>query len=128
MPAKHSIDELTPLQRTIMELAWERRGITVYDVQGQLASKQDLPYTTILSAMQTLAKTGWLKFRREGRTYTYRAARKREKENCRALDQLIERIFGGDPLLMFQHFLDGRKLSAADMDKLQRLIEERRKD
>lgn len=111
-----------------MELAWERSGVTVYDVLDHLPSKQELPYTTVLSAMQILAKTGWLKHRREGRTYTYRAARKREKENRRALDRLIDRIFGGDPLLMFQHFLDARKLSRADLEKLQALIDERRRE
>jgi predicted transcriptional regulator len=71
---------LGPLQAEVMEIAWERGEVTVTQVMDVIAARRSVTYTTILVAMQKLAKSGWLKHRSEGRAYVYSPSRTRQRE------------------------------------------------
>jgi predicted transcriptional regulator len=122
------LDELGSLQKAIMETVWRLGEATVQQVRDGLGRPKRPAYTTILSAMQKLEKLGWLGHREEGRTYVYRATRSREEEGQNALRKFVDRVFGSDPLVMFQHLLEDRDLSAADLAALDEMIQKRRKE
>src|SRR5262249_32085796 len=120
--ARKSIDSLGPLQKAIMETVWELDEATVQQVLERLSREKALAYTTVLSAMQKLEKIGWLKHREEGRTYVYQPTRSREEEGKNSLRRFIDKVFGGDPLLLFQHLLEDQTLSADDLNELRKMI------
>ena len=126
--ARKSIDNLGTLQKAVMESVWELGEATVQQVLGGLSREKALAYTTVLSAMQKLEKAGWLRHREEGRSYVYLPVRSREDEGKNSLRKFVERVFGGDPLLLFQHLLDDEELSAHDLAALKKMIEQRRKE
>jgi predicted transcriptional regulator len=126
--ARKSIDRLGELQKAVMETVWELGEATVQGVLDRLSRKKPLAYTTVLSAMQKLEKAGWLSHREEGRIYVYRPTRSRAEEGTSSLRKFTEHVFGGDPLLLFQHLLDDEHLSAEDLDALKQMIEQRRKE
>src|SRR5262249_10015411 len=126
--ARKSIDHLGSLQKAVMETVWELGGATVQQVLERLSRAKPLAYTTVLSAMQKLEKTGWLKHREEGRTYVYLPMRSREEEGRNSLRKFVERVFGGDALLLFQHLLEDQDLSAEDLAALKKMIDQRRKE
>jgi len=78
--------------------------------------------------MQKLEKAGWLTHRPEGRSYLYRATRSREEEGSTSLRSFTQRVFGGDPLLLFQHLIDDKELSDSDLTALKKMIDQRRKE
>jgi len=121
-------ESLSSLQKIIMESVWESGEITVYGVLDRISPDRKMPYTTVLSAMQKLSRTSWLKFRIEGRTYNYTAARTKEQEGYVSLQKLIDQIFQGDPLLLFQHFIRKQNLSKEDLAQLQKMINQKRKE
>jgi predicted transcriptional regulator len=125
---RKSIDHLGTLQKAVMETVWELGEATVQQVLARLNRDKSLAYTTVLSAMQKLEKTGWLQHREEGRSYVYLPTRSREDEGKNSLRRFIERVFAGDPLLLFQHLLEDQKLSADDLTALKKMIEQRRKE
>ncbi len=125
MPRKQ-LHELGSLQRDVVETLWRLGEGTVHDVLAALGS--DLAYTTILSVLQKLEKAGWLEHRREGRTYVWRAARSREQEGQSSLGKIVDRIFGGSPMVAFEHLLEDGRLEADDLDLLRRLVDEKRKE
>lgn len=127
MPRK-SLDELGSLQEAIMEAVWRLEEATVQQVRDQLGRRKKPAYTTILSAMQKLEKSGWLKHREEGRTYVYQATRTRRQEGRQALRKFTDRVFASDPLLLFQHLLEDQDLSPEDLAALKQMIDERRKE
>ena len=123
-------DDLGPLQQAIIQTVWEHGEATVHEVLDRLNSvgkKKPLAYTSVLSIMQRLEKSGWLKHRREGRTYVYQVTRSREQEARRSLRSLIDRVFGGDSRLMLQYFIEDQELDDEDLKVLTELIESRRK-
>lgn len=125
---KKSLDDLGELQKEIMEVIWELREATVYQVIDEFQKKKKKPaYTTILTIMQRLEKMGWLIHRKEGKAYVYQAAQPRIKEASRSIRKLIDRIFYGDSRLFIQHLIDEEELSEKQLDELRKRIEEKKK-
>ncbi len=126
--ARASIDRLGALQKAVMESVWELGEATVQQVRDHL-NREPLPaYTTVLSVMQKLEKAGWLSHRAEGRSYIYPPIRSRQEAGATSLRTFIERVFSGDPLLLFQHLLEDEELSDGDLKTLKTMIDKRRKD
>lgn len=126
--ARKSIDDLGELQKAVMETVWGGGEVTVQQVRDRLGREPTPAYTTILSVMQKLEKAGWLTHRPEGRCYLYRATRSREEEGSTSLRTFTRRVFGGDPLLLFQHLIDDKELSDSDLTALKKMIDQRRKE
>ena len=122
--------ELGVLQEAIMEVVWKLGEATVQDVLSTLGSqrRKQPAYTTILSVMQKLEKAGWLTHRSEGRAYVYIPQRSRREEGSSALTKLIDRVFSGDPVLLFEHLLDSDELTDAELTALRQMIDRRRKE
>lgn len=123
---RKSIDDLGDLQRTVMETVWEMDEATVNQVRAKLNRDKDLAYTTVLSVMQKLEKTGWLRHREEGRTYVYMPEQTREQEGTRSLKAFVKSVFGGDPVLVFQHLLDDERIGEEEIEAIEKMIEERK--
>jgi predicted transcriptional regulator len=126
--ARGSIDRLGALQKAVMEAVWEQGEATVQQVRDRLRREPLPAYTTILSVMQKLEKAGWLTHRAEGRSYIYSPVRSRQEAGASSLQSFIERVFRGDPLLLFQHLLEDEDLSDEDLKALKTMIDRRRKD
>lgn len=123
------LDTLGPMQQAIMSVVWELGEATVRQVFERLGRGRELAYTTILSSMQKLDRAGWLEHRAEGRTYFYRAVRTEGEERTRSVRGFVDRMFGGSPVLAFQHLLDAAdKLSEEELAELQTLIRQKREE
>lgn len=122
-----SIEDLGELQRTVLETIWNLGQATVHDVRDQLKSQRKLAYTSVLTTLQNLEKSGWLKHRTQGRTYVYIPTRSRQQAGVGSVQKLIKSVFGGDALLMFQHLIEEDQLSAQQLKKLRQMIENKKK-
>jgi predicted transcriptional regulator len=128
--ARKSLDDLGELQKAVIETVWDLREASVQQVLDRLGKDRDRPpaYTTILTVMQKLEKAGWLTHRSEGRSYVYRPTRSRDEVGSSSLRGFIDRVFRGDPLLLFQHLIDDQGLSDRDLAALRTMIDRRRKE
>ncbi len=127
--SKASLDDLGEVQRTVLEIVWERGEASVHDVRRQLGrNRKRLAYTTVLTVMQKLEKAGWLEHRAEGKSYIYTPARSREEAGAGSVRQFVKRVFGGDAVAMFQHLIRESDLSDEELGTLRKMIEEKRKE
>ena len=122
------LDELGELQRDVIELIWELGEATVHQVRDEIRRKKKLAYTTVLSTLQNLEKSGWLKHRSEGRTYVYMPTRTREEAGGKSLKKFMDSIYDGNALLMFRHLMQQSKLSDNDLKELRKIIDDMRKE
>ena len=122
------LDDLGQLQRAVIEVVWELGEASVHQVRDRLRRRKDLAYTTVLTAMQKLEKAGWLRHRTEGKVYIYEPTRTRDEAGAKSVRKLLDRIFDGNALLMFQHLMRQDKLSDAELQELRRMIDEKRKE
>lgn len=125
--SRKELHELGDLQKEVMEALWSLSEGTVHELREALAGR-DLAYTTVLSVLQKLAKQGWVEHRREGRTYVWRPAESRSAEATSSLGALVDRLFGGDPLVAFQHLLDDERVGRDELARLRAMVEAKRKE
>ncbi len=132
--SERSLDDLGDLQAAVMNTVWELGEASVGQVRDALtadklrADEKELAYTTVLSVLQKLEKAGWIKHRSDGRSYIYSPRRSRSDAGRSAVRKFTERIFGGDPLVLFEHLLDDDRLTAEELAELRKMLERRRKE
>ncbi len=122
------LDELGSLQQVVMEALWEQGEATVQDVRAALRGRKRPAYTTVLSVLQKLEKTGWVKHRPQGRAYVYSPQRSREQEGSSSLWKFVDGVFRGDPMVLFQRLIEGDRLDDADLAALRKMIDAKRKE
>jgi len=126
--SRKSLDDLGQLQRAVMEVVWQLGQASVHQVREQLTYKKELAYTTILTAMQKLEKSGWLKHRAEGKSYVYLPTRTREEAGTKSAMKFIKSVFDGDAVLMFQQLIRKSNLSNQELTELRKMIDQKRKE
>lgn len=108
----------------VMSVLWERGDATVAEVQERLPDT--LAYTTVLTVLRTLEEKGHVGHRPgEGRAYRYHPVTEREAAGSSALDRMLDRVFGGSPELLLTQLVSDRDLSADELERMRRLLDER---
>ena len=125
---RKSLDDLGPLQRTVLDMVWELGEASAHQIRDRLNQTKDLAYTTVLSAMQKLEKAQWLTHRTEGRTYIYYATQSRDQAGAKSVKGFLKRVFEGDALAVFQHLIRESDLSANELAELKQMIKEKEQE
>ena len=123
-----SVHGLGELQAEVMELVWDSGEATVTQVVERISQQRRVTYTTVLVAMQKLAKKGWLTHRTKGRAYVYRPARSRDHARGSLVREILKSAFEGDPRLLLTSLLDESSLGDDELRELRGMIEKRRKE
>ena len=63
-----------PTEARLMDLAWEKKSLTVKEALFYMGRKTDLAYTTVMTILSRLADKGLLKKTRDGRQFVYTPA------------------------------------------------------
>ena len=106
-----------------MSVLWDAGAATVAEVRERLAD--DLAYTTVLTVLRTLEQKGYVAHTGEGRAHRYHALVKREAAGRTALRRLVEKVFDGSPELLMTQLVSDKHLTAEELRRLRRLLEER---
>jgi predicted transcriptional regulator len=125
---KRDIDKLGGVQRQVMNILWQKTEGTVTEVRDALRRDDPPAYTTVLSVLQQLEKSGWVKHRTVGRRYVYRPMRSLDDERSRSLKSFVGRVFGGDRLLLFQQLLGDARIDDAEVKALREMIRKAQRD
>jgi BlaI family penicillinase repressor len=109
----------------VMDVLWRGRpGMPAEDVIAALVSEQSWQEATIKTLLNRLLKKGAISASKDGRRYLYTAVLKREQWVSKESSSMLERLFGGRVAPLVAHFGKHRKLSAADIAELKKLVEE----
>jgi predicted transcriptional regulator len=111
-----------------MDLLWQLEGGTVRDVVDAQQKKPPLAYTTVATVLKILEQKGVVRSRKQGRVLSYSAKLEREAYQTHSLDDMVDRVFAGDPLSLVTRLLDSKKMTRADLDRLQSLVAEQGKN
>src|SRR5688572_1106293 len=119
------MDEIsfTPRELDVMSILWRGGSGTVTEVREGL--NEDLAYTSVLSALQTLEEKGFVRHEPEGRAYRYFPTVAPEKAGRSALARIREAVFQGSAELMFAQFVSDRRLGRQELERMRALLAER---
>src|SRR5215210_8428176 len=112
-----------PRELEVMSILWRHGSGTVAEVREALG--EDLAYTSVLSALQTLEEKGYVRHEAEGRAYRYFPLVEAERAGGSALARIRDAIFQGSAERMFAHMVADRKLRREELERMRRLLAKR---
>ena len=112
-----------PRELAVMSVLWRLGSASVSDVRDAL--EEDLAYTSVLSALQTLEEKGFVRHEAEGRAYRYYPNVEAERAGGSALARVRDAIFHGSAERMFAQMVADKKLSRKELERMRELIAKR---
>jgi predicted transcriptional regulator len=116
---------LGDLQLRIMRVLWDLDAATVSEVQRQLG-RPPLAYTTVATMLRKLEERGLVDHSEEGRKFLYRERVSMSEVTRSMTGDLVDRLFDGSLTDAVSHLLDSRGVSADELDRLERMIQQRK--
>lgn len=112
-----------PRELAVMSILWRLGSASVNEVRDAL--EEDLAYTSVLSALQTLEEKGFVHHEAEGRAYRYFPSVEAERAGGSALARVRDAIFHGSAERMFAQMVSDKKLSRKELERMRDVIAKR---
>lgn len=115
--------QISEAESAVMEVLWQRSPRTSEEVFAALAGRQDWQEATVKTLLNRLLNKGAIEAEKDGRRYLYTPTLRREDWVMGESESLLARLFDGRVAPLVAHFSQHRKLSAADVAELRRLVD-----
>lgn len=115
-----------PLSKGEMEVArelWQLGSATVRQVHEAFPAERAIEFTTVQTYLRRLETKGYVKARLAGRTLVYSSRVQPRKVIGQAVEELVDRLFGGETLPLMRHLIEERSISDSDLAALRQLID-----
>ena len=109
----------------ILRLVWQTPEATVQQVYDALPANRKVTYVTVATLLRRLEEKGYLKHRLHGKAFVYAPAAKKEDVIRRTISDLVERLFGGNPVPLMQHLAQHSGISDEDIERLKELAKKK---
>jgi BlaI family transcriptional regulator, penicillinase repressor len=116
VPAKSELE--------VARIVWELGRATVRQVLEALPGERGLDFKTVQTYLRRLEAKGYLKTQREGRSNVYRPIIRPGQVIGEVMDDLLNRLFDGRVLPLFQHLVNDRGLSDDEVRQLRELLDQ----
>jgi predicted transcriptional regulator len=117
---------LGELQLKILKVLWSAGPLAVAEIHTQLGADQ-FAYTTIATMLRKMEGRGLVRHREQQRRFIYEAAVTEDAVSRNTTDDLVQRLFDGNLMAAVSHLLETRDVSPEELDRLERLIQERKR-
>ena len=120
--------ELSKLELDVMDIVWGLGECTSAEVIEAFREKRDLAETTIRTVLTNIRKKGYLELvPTVERVHRVRPTVSRSEVGRRTLKGLVAGLFGGSPSIAVQHLLKAEKIDDAELEEIERLIQEHKR-
>jgi BlaI family transcriptional regulator, penicillinase repressor len=120
------IPRVSDTEWEIMKVLWAKAPRSAGEVVQTLTDRDPSWHPkTIKTFLTRLVAKQALGFEKEGRAYLYRPLVTEKECVDAASESFLDRVFGGSLKPMLAHFVEHKKLSAAEIRELKRLLEEK---
>ncbi len=118
---------ITAAELRIMKILWTTGPQTVRQVKDALTAQGGEPpaYTTVMTMMKQLADKDALKVDRQGKTFVYAAAVRRDQVLSQRLTQFLHTVFDGKVEDMVLQLAEDADLSPAELRRIEAKIARR---
>ncbi|MFN0053906.1 MAG: BlaI/MecI/CopY family transcriptional regulator [Planctomycetales bacterium] len=107
----------------VARILWELRSATVRQVFEAFPPGRQIDFTTVQTYLRRLESKGYVTATLDGRTRVYAPRVKPQTVIRETLDDLVDRLFGGEALPLMRHLIEERGVSDADLAELSALVE-----
>jgi BlaI family penicillinase repressor len=111
----------------ILQAVWEREPCAAPDVQERLADQKKWAYTTVKTMMDRMVKRDLLSVEKIRNLNLYRSKVTRKQARKSEITRTVKRAFAGAITPMMQFLVENEDLPDAEIDQLEKLIQEKKK-
>jgi BlaI family transcriptional regulator, penicillinase repressor len=115
--------QISEAESVVMEVLWQRSPQASEEVLAALGERQQWQEATVKTLLNRLLNKGAIEAQKDGRRYLYSPRLRREDWVMGESESLLARLFDGRVAPLVAHFSQHRKLSAADVAELRKLVE-----
>lgn len=118
--------ERPALSKGEMEVArvlWEIGPAGVRQVHEALMSDRAIDFATVQTYLRRLETKGYASSRLKGRMRIYSAKTKPKTVIRETVDDLVERLFGGEAMPLVRHLIEDRGIGESELAELRALID-----
>jgi BlaI family transcriptional regulator, penicillinase repressor len=120
-----TIPKISETEWEVMKVLWAESPLTADVIIARLAAQDDWHPKTAKTLLSRLVKKKALGFEKDGRAYRYKPL-VREVDCVKAVSEsFLDRVFGGALQPMLAHYVEHKKISAAEIRELKRLLDQR---
>jgi BlaI family penicillinase repressor len=123
--AKSKRPAMSPSETEILRLVWQSQEATVQQVYDAMPANRIVTYVTVATLLRRLEEKGYLKHRVRGKAFIYAPAAKKEDVIRRTIGDLVERLFGGNPVPLMQHLAQHSGITDEDIERLKKLAKKK---
>ena len=122
-------DDLSAAELEVLTSLWDEGASTVREVLAHLHERgRRVAYTTVLTFLSRLEQKGFVTADKTGLAYIYRPRVTRRRVTNSRVREVLETFFGGEAAPLMLHLVKEGKLTGADVEELQRLIDDLQED
>lgn len=126
--ARHKTPRPTDRELAILRVLWERGPSTVRQVNEAVNRDRSTGYTTTLKLMQIMTEKGLVVRDKSERTHVYKACAAEEQTQRQLVGDLLDKAFGGSAEKLVMRALSAKKVSAKEVGKIRKMLDELKGD
>ena len=123
--ARHKRPTISPAETEVLRLIWDSKEATVQQVYDALPVSRKVTYVTVATLLRRLEEKGYVKHRVRGKAFVYTPSAKKEEVIKRTIGDLVQRLFGGNPVPLMQHLALHSEISDEEIEKLKNLAKKK---
>ena len=124
---KRTRKPFSELEHLVMDVLWKNAQSTAEDVREALAERHPMKDSTARTILKRLEEKGYIKHQVEGRTNVYKASEPQRSLAMSAVQQIIERLFGGSVEQLIVGMVDRELLDEEELRLLAEKLSRRKK-
>jgi predicted transcriptional regulator len=117
---------LSNLEHLVMDVLWKRGPSTAEQVRGALEKKHFMKESTARTILKRLEDKGYVRHYVEGRTNIYSGIEPRANVAARAVQRLIDRLYGGSVEELLVGMVANEVVDSTELANLARKIARRK--
>lgn len=125
--AHPELPELPEGQREIMEIVWDQKEVSAFEVREILSRRRPVSRTAVRTTLERMEEKGWLTHRVVGRTHFYSPLVSRQISLGRRVAEMIDKACGGEPERLMSALMDYRGLTPTEVERIQALLDQAKK-
>jgi BlaI family penicillinase repressor len=114
---------LSKSEMEIARLLWEIGPATVREIHAEVCKSRQADFATIQTFLRRIESKGYATSKLEGRTRIYSAKTRPRTVIRDTVDDLIERLFGGETMPLVKHLIEERGIEASEINELRELVD-----
>ena len=123
--ARPKVSGLTEHELEVVKILWERSSLSVADILAAFPRKPKPAYTSLLTAIRSMEKKGYLQHVQEGKAFLYSSLLKKSDYKKFEVKRLADRLFGGSRVELAVNLIKDEKLSPKEIQELRDLLGDR---